>query len=498
MMQLISRGACLVLAVSFLVACSDEASVRRAQTRDDIKKALAVVHEAQQGFVLGQSDPRPDVAAHRQAKLAEAAQQLEQIIASPDVADDAAARRIVASAYQAIARYQADQALTQWTDVSRRASSLMGQLVAVLGAEQRADLFQTDINTVVTKLQGQHDGINQRISERQQRADALKKQVEQLRSERQELAKNRDQLALKSQELSTKAFTLTGKARHDTYQESIKVQSEAKLADTGSERKGAQLAAASAELAILDEQLKLDREAAQLVARQLQTFKERQQEELTQRNAVLNDEGDPTSRRSSVAALVAQFKTVSNDYDKNVAANFDEAVATIDKSVKHLQAAVTSADPGHLRGTQLDLLSTQVAKTHILTSQIMAQNDMAKLLGIVAQRAGELRLPEADVQAIAAKAQALGASRTNSVSAARQTIGDAGALSGKLSANPSGADSVATVAAAHFGTLETYAAKVNEAATPTTETVLPINLPQRQDVPAPTNRGGAGNGNDMK
>ncbi len=507
MIQLISRFTCVALAVVLLTGCKDEASVRRGEARAKIDAALTTIQEAEQGFVLGDAQARPDVMAHRQKKLADAAQQLEAVLAMPDLGDDATARRTAAAAYDAIARYQAAAALTQWTDVSRRASNLMGQLVAVLDAQQRADLFQTDINTVVEKLQKQHDEIQGRIGERQQRADTLKKQVEQLQAERKKLASQRDELSAKSQELSTKAFTLTGKDRHDTYQESIKTQAQAKKADTDSQAKGALLAAASAELAIVEEQLKLDGEAAQLIARQLETVKSRQRDEQNQRNMVLNDESDPTSRKSSVAALVTQFKQVGDDYDKNVAANFDQAVGTIDKAVKHLEAAQKSAGQGHLRGIQLDLLSAQVDKTRILSNQVMAQSDMARMLGIVAQRAGELRLPDADVQTMSAKAQALSAAQKNSVNAARQTIGDAGSLSGKLSSSTSNADAVATVAAAHFGTLENYAARINASATDAGDTAQPIQLPQRQDAPAPGTapgnsdvpaNGGAGNGDDMK
>lgn len=385
--------------VALLAGCVDENAHQQAKAREEFTKAVALVRDAQVGYVPKGQEPAGadgktshDLQQFRQNKLAEASKALTALLNSGPDSQKAAVRRLLADIEASASRYQARAALTQWTDISRRSGHLIFLLSEVDRAASRAGSFNPDARTpLINSFKDRTTAAERKLADEQLSASGLQPKINELTAQRDKLKSDGEAQIARAQALRDEAFVAEGDEQVKLHDQADTAERTGQKAIAASREAATKLELFENEMKIVAKQIELAKEALDQLSKQASVAEKAQAQTRGLRDAAVSDQA------AAVDALVKELAETSKDFAQ-IETGFTSAEDHAAKATDHLKQAL-----GSEKGlAQFELLSRQINRIDILTQHQMALDTFRRTLDTIAGQTERL-MPGRTVFAEAAR-----------------------------------------------------------------------------------------------
>lgn len=390
--RLFVRAAALAALVSAGLASTacDEQAVNRSAAGRDLDQALALIEDAQLGYVPGAAgDEARDVEAYRQATLDRAIAPLENVISRGSPEQQAAAAMLRADIASARATHLAEQALDASRGVTLDARDLVSRLVELDARRVRVDLLERDLGPIVRRYRTAAEERTRTREQLNQRAAELRERLASLESRTAE-ARDASQTAMqRAASLDDRAFEARGEQRYDLEERAAEARREAAAAMADAEQLQVQDQTLRVDLAVLDQRIAALGDAAETLASRAEASTQRQSTLDTQKQEAVQ------AREQAVQALIDTLDRLTGRFNDDVTDPLTAAADQLRGAIDTLERVVGTASLSPERRTQvrLALLSRRLDLAHVLSHHAAAAAGFGGKIAILESAAD--RLPEA-------------------------------------------------------------------------------------------------------
>lgn len=311
----------------------------------------------------------------RQAKLQEAAKQLQPLTSQGPAAQKLAALSLIAETHASQARLLARGATSAWS----LQTPLGSQLLSDASSIRVAQTIAAEHNKVNHDkyLAGLRDQEKQLVAQQDQLATELtaqRKIVEDLRSQVQTAGESRKSKIAEAEKFNRQAFSAEGQAQYDLY---VKAAGATREAD----RLSAQADTAAAKLSIEHDQLRILEKSHDHTQKLLAEMREA----ITQAEQRAADTRDMASKSDKRAAELTEdfntkFQTLITQQDKDIDQPFAAAMQQYEQALNKLEAAKAVAPPAARQATELDQAGIRAEMGQMLQQEAMIAASYGNLL----------------------------------------------------------------------------------------------------------------------
>ncbi len=380
----------LIIAALGMSACEDQDAAKRADAERAFQEAVSLVAQSERGYrPVGDNDQfaHDSLEEYRQVRVDEAIAELERVIKSPSPVQRQAAHVLLADLNASMARVAQRQGADAWADLANRSAGLIAILVAIDSSNSRAQSLDTDDAPLIRRLEGDRDAVKSTIKDETASLDDLTQRVADLNQQIKQLNDQRQTATDQAQQYREQAFTKSGDARYDLYDNAANADREAFQIATKAEGLRVKLDVYSSEITVLRRRIDSGEKFVGSVDQQI--------DDTQQRREVLQADvaGARAAMETHIKNLTALIERLAGDYDTKVDAPLGAAVQRVDKALEHIEAAITDAG-SDADSVRLEKLGKLLTKVDILTTHVMAQGDLGQKLGVAASRVIEPDYPQ--------------------------------------------------------------------------------------------------------
>lgn len=423
-----------------LAACNDPTAQQHAQARAELDRALALIHEANQGFVPDIVADKPiDLESFRYSKYEQALPLLEKVIstAAPDLVGPA--QSLAADLYAATARHHVDQAKAGWASLSLPLAKSTALLLAIESYSDRAELFDVNQSPLLSQLNGYENDANRQLQPLQDKLKSHEQAIAAMENQQAALKSEATALLKDSQSAQDRAFLTTGAEKLKLEDLSTELTAKADTVQAQIEQLGVKLELFNAEASILRTQTQALGESISALNDQTRSISDREAQMHALAKAALAD------RDKTADELVNEVQQIIQGFADNVEGNITQAAQAWERSQQLTQAAAASAKSSDDRQTQqmlqLSRLGDKVYMTNLYTQVLGSYGDTFARMAARANRVIPQRAP-----LFAQVMQSAVARQNEMIESARAAINDAATLaSGLASGDNDAARTAATI-----------------------------------------------------
>ncbi len=344
----------------------------------DLESAMDKIDHAERGF----SEQDGDHQVHRDAELNQAVPELKSVIQNGTIGQKVVANRQLALIELSSARHRTRLATVADAAFRARAASMLRLLGAVSEADVRAQLSSRDVSALLQELRSELDSQRQRSGKIQQKLAELQAALGAIEIQQQEHRQVAQEGAVLARGLKEEAFLVEGDDHYNLLSKAAETELTSSVASSAADLQEAK--ADMLRVAIQVDQTELDAHSHVI-------------KDLAHRISVTEDLGRQrsaslvTARSDQTAAqtkLLAEFKEISQEYDKQVRARLAEAGGRAAQAVGLLQKADSAAQQGKatrklVSYIQADRLSALGDQAHIVSEHIASASSRAHTVAVL-------------------------------------------------------------------------------------------------------------------
>lgn len=378
--------------VALLAGCVDEDARQQSISNEAFGKVLALINEAEKGFVPHEAVPAAagearnfDVQAFRKAKFSAAADALKPLLNSGSDAQRTEANRLLGTIEASASRHASRDALANWAEITRRSTMLISLMGEVDRAAARVEMFNPDVQTpLVSSLKERRTSLGRTLSDYEITAAALQPKIKELTQQRDKFIAQGDASAAEAGKLRDRAFAAEGREQLDIYAKADLADRAGQKATAAGRDVAATLDVYASELKIIDSQVVIAKESLAWLEQQIADIDKAQAATRKSRDTA------KTEQENAISELVKQLESLNKDFATTVEAGFVSAVASADKAVDYRNTVATRLSNTPKRLAQFDLLSAQVMRIDTLVQHQYAIDTFRRTLEMLASQTDRL------------------------------------------------------------------------------------------------------------
>lgn len=410
--------AALIAALLFAPGC-DQQTAQYNTAQEQLDRALELYAAAQQGYAPVSNGQPGSLQAYRQAQMASAIDELQNVINTGSPQQKATAARLLADIHLSAARYATRDALAEYAALAARTPVLEASLQAAERASAQVQRSDVDYDEALARLAGDVNTLDQQRSELSQQAQTLLGQIDQHRAAQTEQRTIAQQQMAQAQAAGQQAFIATGDKQAEYQQAADAAERRAGEASAAAEKRQVQIDLLQRRLDVVNRQLETIQ--SQIANLQQQTEQTRRLQADTDRAVTAANE----QMQQQARELSGEFEALSAIYNQTVMPTLSNAADRAASAVDLLAGAAAQ-----------DKLSARLDQVHVNTERAIVAGSWSAVLDMVATIAEQAGLPdakryrEAQQQAATQRARAVEAAQ-EAIGAARElvdSLGDAASV----------------------------------------------------------------------
>lgn len=359
-----------------MIGCDDQLA-QTAKARAALDEAIAVLDEAEQGFVTGEA--AGDYSKFRMSRLGDAETKLKAVIAQDtDRLAKTGAHRLLAGVKSSQARASAQQATAGFSQINRRSTGLFNQLAAA----QR-------INALIVSRTGDGGAIVKALEEGQGLITQSKAAVN---TSLGELSQQREAATLKAQTFNSQAASHLTRAEEFEEQSRVAPNDEVKQ-DVFTKAYSAQVDAQAAQRKAQEQEIE-----AQLANEQIEALQteiglwDEMAEQLAELKQRVETDGADAARDVTTAGsrrglalndLQEEIAKLAADFTKNVQTPLTAAAVDMNQAVAELETAIGLADAGDKQTLRFEQVGAKTELASVLSRHANYAADFSQMLTAV-------------------------------------------------------------------------------------------------------------------
>ena len=401
----VRRIALMVLCAGFWASCADSTVQEQMEVREQFLKAVALVQQAQQGFVPkgqevkltankagashatgAQSADSPyapvlsaDLRAYRQGVLAQAVQILEPLLNRGTNQQKANTKRLLSEILTSQVNETTEQAISAWADLASHAANLVNYKASIDHDQARIRLLAGGDDPLLAQLRQDQDRHHQQISSIQSQASSLRAQIQDNTAKIETLTSESHEQLQKAERLRNDAFSSHGDMQYEMYDQAAATQRHGENAAAEAQQLKAHRDLLTRQLAA--EEIRLREAENALAAAREQVA----QTEQRQRQRVQEREKTQAAQRTVLSKLDRDFKQFTTRYAETVDQPLDAASQQVQRAVKLVKDAVAMTRQDK-RSVQLELLARMTQQAAVLSDYILITGSHDHLLAALFDR----------------------------------------------------------------------------------------------------------------
>lgn len=393
---IVRKIALSIVALAMLAGCSDQSAQQEANQVKLLDDALALIHQAEQGYVPKQGadrfDPPEDqfrkieLQAYRQNKLSQAIGRLQPLTKGESNLQwiTVLANRLLADAHTASARDMSRDAMADWSALANRCVTLLSYAGSINQAQSRLILCG-DESHLVDAMNDDLKKTRHQLDDQRSAADRKKEQIDQLNQSIVDLDVKRDQTVAEARQLTEQAYLVQGHEKQDLENQAAETEMVAYKYGSQAQQIVVHRDRYDLELMMLEEEIRLTEELDASISQQIDKATKRQQNSQRLADAARQDQNE-------VAKLLdEEFGQIKTTYRQTVEQPLASAAEAVGSAITALEAAEGKVRGKDKEDIQHELLAKQVAKIHILSDDFISSGSFGRTIGLLAVSASSSR-----------------------------------------------------------------------------------------------------------
>jgi DNA repair exonuclease SbcCD ATPase subunit len=384
--------------VLLMTGCADEAAQKRAQTRDDVNKALAELKKVDAGYVPKGTNVVPEedgsvLEAYQVTSNSKAADDLRKLVPNISADQKPSVLLMIANTDMQAALVSSRDARIEGARICSASVGLISRLASAANSQIQAAAFKKSLDGSTTRdLDSLLKTYQSDLEQQKALADKLTKDSQALQAQVQALGDEADKLNAGVRQMRESAFVKTGNAQLDLYKKAANIEIEAQKNQTKR-----QLKLVARDLVV--SQLKLALANQQSLQQSVDTLQAQvQQSQSRSKELDAKVRSLESASSSSLAGVLELYNELEAARTSKVEKNFDKARTRAAAAVASAEEAwkASQGKGDQERYYKLELLGKRELYIDIMVQQLAFEQDYTETLNLVTKYGADQGVPVSD------------------------------------------------------------------------------------------------------